>query len=282
MSSLENPVTATPAGGSERLPTMFLPHGGGPCFFMDWNPPEAWNRMRTWLQQLPQSLGARPQALLVISAHWEAPVFTVNSQARPGLLFDYYGFPKHTYELQYPASGAPQLAARVRELLGAAGFDTAEDRERGLDHGVFIPLKVAFPDADIPIVQLSLRAGLDPAEHLAMGRALAPLRDEGVLILGSGMSFHNMRRFSFGPVRGVDADSQRFDDWLAQAVSLPPEQRDARLAQWAGAPGGRASHPREEHLLPLHVVAGAGAEADGARVFADQVMGSAQSAFRFG
>lgn len=269
------------ASDSRVWPTVFLPHGAGPCFFMDWPPAGTWDRMRTWLERLTAHVGGRPRALLVISAHWEAPVFTLNAQASPGLLYDYSGFPPHTHTLAWPAPGAPWLAARTRALLDGAGLPAEEDHARGLDHGVFIPLKLAFPAADVPVLQLSLRAGLDPAEHLALGRALAPLRREGVLLVGSGMSFHNMRRFR-REGGAPDPDSVQFDAWLAETVALPALQRDARLARWADAPGGRASHPREEHLLPLHVVAGAAGEDRGARVFAETVLGSAQSAFVFG
>jgi len=171
---------------AQRQPTMYIPHGGGPCFFMDWDPPDTWERHRAFLAALPASLPEQPKALLVISAHWEAPVFTVQTNPAPPLLFDYYGFPQHTYKLTWPAPGNPALAARVRALLENAGFAVGEDPLRGFDHGVFVPLKVAFPKAEIPTVQLSLRADLDPSAHLAAGRALAPLRDEGVLILGSG------------------------------------------------------------------------------------------------
>ncbi|HMM65747.1 MAG TPA: class III extradiol ring-cleavage dioxygenase [Dokdonella sp.] len=263
------------------LPTIFLPHGAGPCFFMDWPPAGSWDRMAGWLRVLVAEIGARPKALLVVSAHWEAPVFTVNAQARPGLLYDYSGFPPHTYELTWPAAGSPELAARIRRLLDDAGIDNADEKQRGFDHGVFIPLKLALPDADIPLVQVSLLRGLDPGAHLALGRALAPLRHEGVLILGSGMSFHNMQRFRLDGI-GVDADSLRFDAWLADTVGRPRAQREQNLVDWAGAPGGRAAHPREEHLLPLHVVAGAAGEDPGRKVFEDHVLGSVQSAYRFG
>jgi aromatic ring-opening dioxygenase catalytic subunit (LigB family) len=266
---------------SKTLPTLFVPHGGGPCFFMDWNPPDAWDRMGAWLRSVPDLVGVRPKAVLVVSAHWEEPAFTVNTQAAPGLLYDYYGFPEHTYRLSYPAPGSPALAAQVREHLETADLPTAEEHRRGLDHGVFIPFKLIYPAADIPVVQLSLRAGLDPAEHIAAGRALAPLRDQGVLIVGTGMSYHNMRRFRFDG-SGLDPDSVRFDTWLTETVALPSHERAQRLIGWAQAPGGRASHPEEEHLIPLHVVAGAAGEDVGRRTFHDQVLGSAQSAFMFG
>lgn len=264
-----------------NLPTLFVPHGAGPCFFMDWEPADTWSRMASWLRSVPELIGARPRALLVISAHWEAPHFSVNTQAAPSLLYDYSGFPPHTYDLEYPAPGSPELAAEVRALLATAGITSEAERARGLDHGVFIPMKVAFPAADVPIVQLSLKHGLDPVEHLALGRALAPLRRNGVLIIGSGMSYHNMRRFSVNNT-DPDPDSVRFDAWLTETVGLPPDIREQRLTAWAATPGGRASHPREEHLLPLHVVVGAAGNDAGQRVFQDRVIGSTQSAFMFG
>ncbi|MDX5363605.1 MAG: dioxygenase [Pseudazoarcus pumilus] len=266
---------------NQRLPTLFIPHGGGPCFFMDWNPPDAWTRMGDWLRAVPDLVGQRPRAVLVISAHWEAPAFTVNARAQHELLFDYYGFPEHTYRLQWPAKGDAALAKRVTGLIAEAGLPVARDDSRGLDHGVFIPFMLIDPQAAIPVVQLSLREGLDPAEHLALGRALAPLRDEGVLIVGTGMSFHNMRRFRRDNT-GLDADSVAFDDWLTHAVALPAAARDKALENWEQAPSARASHPEEEHLLPLHVVAGA-ADADrGEQALSDHVLGSAQSAYVFG
>lgn len=266
---------------SARLPTLFVPHGGGPCFFMDWNPPDAWDHMAAWLRSVDSRVGRRPQAVLVISAHWQAPAFSVNAQAAPGLLYDYYGFPAQTYELTYAAPGSPALAGHVYDLLAAAGLPVAQETERGLDHGVFVPFKLIYPDADVPIVQLSLRAGLDPAAHIAAGRALAPLREQGVLIVGTGMSYHNMQRFQRDGSR-FDPDSEHFDDWLAHTVTLPPAERERALVAWERAPAARAAHPQEEHLLPLHMVAGAAGDDDGRQVFQDRVLGSAQSAFMFG
>ena len=252
---------------------------------MDWDPPGTWARMEAWLRNVAQLAGARPREILIVTGHWEADAFTVNARRSHELLYDYTGFPEYTYRLTWPAPGSPGLAARVRELLEQAGFRSAEDLRRGLDHGVFVPMKLAFPDADVPIVQLSLRVGLDPAEHLAAGAALEPLRHEGVLVIGSGMSYHNMQRL-MGNLRSgdtdMDPDSERFDAWLAETVVLPRAERERRLARWSDAPGGKLSHPREEHLLPLHVIAGAGGEDPGQRVFKDRVLGSLQSAFRFG
>jgi aromatic ring-opening dioxygenase catalytic subunit (LigB family) len=268
-----------------RQPVFFIPHGGGPCFFMPprpGTPADLWDRMAAFLRGIMATLPERPKAILVISGHWEEPVPTVNSAAHPGLRFDYYGFPPHTYELTYPVPGDPDLAARVRGLLGNAGFGTAEDDQRGLDHGVFIPFKLVVPEADIPLVQLSLITGMDPAKHGTMGRALMALRDEGVLIVGSGMSYHNLR-LAFIDHPAANAASMAFDGWMVEAVTdVDPAARDAKLARWAEAPGGRECHPREEHLIPLMVAAGAGDADRGQHVYADVLMGKAYSGFRFG
>lgn len=263
------------------MPTLYIPHGGGPCFFMDWTmgPPDTWDAMAAWLRGLNATLPSTPKALLVVSAHWETQAPTVLTSAAPPLYFDYYGFPKHTYELTWPAPGAPELASRVRSLLEERGIPSAEDPERGFDHGVFVPLKLAYPNAQVPTLALSLRASLDPAEHLEVGRALASLRDEGVLIIGSGMSYHNMRGFMSGSGR---AASEAFDGWLTRVVSDVPSRRDEALIDWGTAPSARASHPREEHLLPLMVAAGAAGDDRGACVFRGDVMNVFVSAIRFG
>jgi aromatic ring-opening dioxygenase catalytic subunit (LigB family) len=261
------------------LPTVFLPHGAGPCFFMDWSrgPADTWDRTAAYLKGLVARLPERPKAILMVSGHWEAESFTVGTGKWPELVFDYYGFPPQTYELTFGAPGSPGLARRVRGLLEGAGLATAEDASRGWDHGVFVPLKLVTPDADIPVVQLSLRADLDPAAHLAAGRALSVLRDEGVLIVGSGMSWHNMRGFS----PAFTERSAAFDRWLEQAVG-DPAARDAALAHWEAAPHAREAHPREEHLLPLMVAAGAARGDPGRVAFRDTVMDVVVSAVEFG
>jgi aromatic ring-opening dioxygenase catalytic subunit (LigB family) len=263
---------------STRLPVAFVPHGGGPWPFVQMRlPRDEIDGMASYLRGLGDLPPSRPAALLVVSAHWEEPVPTVMTGDRPPLLFDYYGFPPEAYQLTWPAPGDPRLAARVRALLAGAGFETAADAARGFDHGAFVPFKLTYPEADVPTVQLSLKAGLDPEEHLAMGRALGPLRDEGVFILGSGMSFHNMRAFRDG--RRV---SEAFDDWLRETVALPAEERDRRLADWTAAPDAREAHPREEHLLPLMVVAGAAGADRGVMDFDGRMFGVRLSGFHFG
>jgi aromatic ring-opening dioxygenase catalytic subunit (LigB family) len=233
--------------------------------------------MAQFLRGLPDDLPEKPRAILVVSGHWETAGSCLTGSARPGLLFDYYGFPPHTYQLRYDAPGAPDLAERAAGLLLAAGFEASLDGERGLDHGAFVPLKVAFPQAEIPVIQMSLDCSLDPALHGAAGAALASLRDEGVLILGSGMSFHNLR--AYGDPRAT-TPSLAFDRWLADAVQQTGRGRDVALAAWEQAPAARLSHPREEHLLPLMVAAGASRNA-GRQVYGELVLGTAVSGFRF-
>jgi len=260
-------------------PTLFIPHGAGPCFFMDWTrgPADTWDRTAAWLKTLVADLPERPKAILMVSGHWEEPVFTVGSAEKAPLIFDYFGFPEETYRLRFDAPGSPALAKRVRDLLEAAGLATAEDPARGYDHGVFVPLLLSTPDADIPVVQLSLRSDLDPGAHLAAGRALAPLRDEGVLIVGSGMSWHNMRGFS----PAFTAKSQAFDAWLGDSMA-DPAHRDEAIRHWDRGPYAREAHPREEHLAPLFVAAGAAQGEPGRVAFRDVAMDVAISGYEFG
>ena len=263
----------------QRMPVVFLPHGGGPWPFVELGlPRDELDGLLAYLRSLPDLPHSRPRALLVVSAHWEEPVPTVMTAERPPMLYDYHGFPPASYTITWPAPGDPRLAARVREVLGAAGFPSAADPARGFDHGAFIPLKVAFPDADLPAVQLSLQAGLDPEQHIAIGRALAPLRDEGVFIIGSGMSFHNMRGFR-DPAAA--RPSEEFHAWLDETAALDPCARDERLAGWSRAPAARLVHPREEHLLPLMVVAGAAGGDRGATAYGGTYMGKRIAAYQF-
>jgi len=282
MTTVEQGSTGLSSTGDRksRMPVVFLPHGGGPWPFvemgLDRKEVEALAGYLRSVHALPK---VTPRALLVISAHWEEAQPTVMTGAKPPLLFDYYGFPPASYELTWPAPGHPQLAQRVQSLLGSAGFQTKTEPQRGFDHGTFVPLKLTYPNAEIPTVQLSLVTGLDPRVHLAMGKALAPLRDEGVFIIGSGMSFHNMRGFRSPRVSEMSAP---FDAWLRQSMTLDPRERNQRLSDWSSAPGVRLSHPREEHLLPLMVVAGAAGEDRASVGYHGPMMGAHLSAFHFG
>ena len=277
-------TAASPKSSVQRMPAYFFAHGAGPCFFMDWpyGAPDTWDRLGQCLRSMGpqvQALAGRPAAIVIVSAHWETAPLRVNGLHRNGLLYDYGGFPSHTYALRYPAPGGPLWADRVAGLLGNGGIEVQRDDDRGLDHGVFIPLMLAYPEADIPVVQLSLHPSLDPAFHYAVGQALAPLRDEGVLLLGSGMSYHN--RPDFGP--GAQQLAQAFDAWLTDAVcACVGADRAKQLALWLQAPGARQAHPREEHLLPLMVVAGAAGQEPAHATFAEPIAGIPVSCYRFG
>lgn len=264
-----------------RLPTYFVSHGGGPWPWLKQEYGGAYDRLEAALADMRRQVGARPRAVLVVTSHWEAPRFLVSSSPAPGMIYDYGGFPPHTYQVRYPAPGDPALAARVAGLLNDAGHPAALDPQRGFDHGTFSMLYPVYPEADMPVVQLSLRADLDPAAHLAAGRALAPLREEGVLLIGSGLSYHNLRQF--GP-HGRDA-SRAFDAWLQRALlELAPDARRTALLRWSEAPAARQAHPREEHLIPLMVALGAAENENASCVYhEDAFFGSlAVSSFRFG
>ena len=268
------------SNNNKRQPVWFIPHGGGPCFFMDCNPIDTWVGMGDFLKNVASTLPQRPKAIVLISAHWLQPQFSVTGSAKPALIYDYYGFPQHTYELTYPAPGEQELAKEISDLISSHGLNSDINPSRGYDHGVFIPLKLVFPKADIPIVQLSLREDLDPGAHIEMGKALATLRDKNILIIGSGMSFHNMR--AYGDARFSEL-SDEFDAWLTAAIESPAAEREALLTNWTAAPHAHQCHPRggEEHLIPLLVAAGASHESMGEKIYSERVMQTRISAFRF-
>jgi aromatic ring-opening dioxygenase catalytic subunit (LigB family) len=263
-----------------KLPTYFISHGGGPWPYVP-DMRRVHQGLEQSLQGIPRRLGVTPKAVLMVSAHWEDAAFSVSSGAQPGMIYDYGGFPANTYSVTYPAPGSPELAARVLGLIQAAGLPTRLDAARGYDHGTFVPLAVMYPDAQVPVVQVSVQHGYEPGIHLALGRALAPLRDEGVLIIGSGLSYHNMR--AMGPAgKGASAV---FDAWLQDSlVAGNPDGREALLASWSAAPGARQSHPQEDHLIPLMVAAGAAeSEAASCVYHEDNFFGGLTvSSFQFG
>ncbi len=264
------------------MPVYFISHGGGPWSYMDDPSRAAYAKLEASLASMPTEIGAMPSAVLMVSAHWEEPEFTLMSNPKPPMVYDYYGFPDYTYRIRYDAPGDPSLAARTRQMIEDAGLPARLDTERGFDHGAFTPLKIIYPRADVPVVQLSLKAGLDPETHLALGRAIAPLRDEGVLIVGSGLSYHNLRQF-FSP-RGW-GPSREFDAWLGGVLlGGSPTDRDKLLTAWEAAPAAREAHPREEHLLPLMVAAGAAGQDPVQRTYheTDFLGGLAVSSYRFG
>lgn len=254
-------------------PVLFLPHGGGPLPVLG---DKGHEEMISFLKEIVTKLG-EPSAILVISAHWEEEQATITSNSQPGIIYDYYGFPAAAYEIQYAAPGHPGLANEIYTLLTANGIPARLDEQRGFDHGMFIPLKLMFPQAQIPCVQLSLLNNLNPRMHIALGKAIAALRSRNILIVGSGMSFHNLKAFFSNTIDSSKAN-EAFDSWLIETCTYPeiqPEVREQRLIEWEKAPFARFCHPREEHLLPLHVCYGiASADTPIARtVFNGKIMG---------
>ncbi|KAI8811552.1 Extradiol ring-cleavage dioxygenase, class III enzyme, subunit B [Cladochytrium replicatum] len=250
-----------------RAPALFLPHGGGPMPLLgDPNHKGLNDFLGTTANKI--LTGARPRAIVLVTAHWEEDVVHISSAPKHNLLYDYYGFPPEAYKLRYDAPGEPEVAREVQKLLESAGIPTQLDDKRGWDHGVFIPLSLALPAKDIPIVQVSVLSSLDPVVHVAMGRALAPLRDANVAIVGSGMTFHNMGAFRPmfarpGGAFALDSGSVAFDEALSKVCAIKdPEERAKALEGWAKLPSARYSHPREEHLLPLIVIAAAGGDSE--------------------
>jgi 4,5-DOPA dioxygenase extradiol len=255
---------------------VYLSHGGGPLPLLG-DPGHA--AMVEFMRGLGPRL-RRPDSILVVSAHWEEPVATVQGGAAPDLLYDYYGFPEQSYHLSYPAPGDPALAARVVDLLTEQGIPSGVDHDHGFDHGLFVPLMLMFPGADVPALQLSLRHDLDARAHVDLGKALGALRQENVLVVGSGFSFHNMYAFDFTGADAPDPRNDAFQDWLVDVCVGEGDQqeRERRLVSWEAAPQARYAHPREEHLLPLHVCAGM-AQGPAELVFDDHIVGKRSVAF---
>ncbi|UTW58876.1 dioxygenase [Kordiimonas sp. SCSIO 12603] len=240
----------------EKMPILFVSHGGGPLPLMgDIRHADMVETMQALKKKLP-----KPKAILMFSAHWEEKQVQVTGAEKPELIYDYYGFPKEAYEILYPTTGAPFLAASTHQILCDAGIDTIVNSERGFDHGMFVPLKLLFPEAGIPVVQISMHRNLDPEFHINLGKRMAELRRKGVMIIGSGMTFHNMRALrQRGRTENINKN-RAFHRWLDQALKAPnisEEERASALSGWADAPHARYCHPREEHLLPVHVCYGA-------------------------
>lgn len=258
---------------------LYIPHGGGPLPLLS---DTGYETMNPFLREFPATI-EKPDAIVVISAHWEDSPVAIMAQENPPMLFDYYGFPDETYELQYPASGAPVLARRIHEILGESGIEAKLDTDRGFDHGVFVPLLLMYPDADIPCIQVSLSQSLDAAFHIRLGQALSSLKNDKLLILGSGFSFHNLPVMMRKSDDAIDEKNRLFEQWLAETCSDPEldsQQREQRLINWEQAPHARYCHPREEHLLPLHVCYGIGG-GPATTVFQDRVAGFITSAYRW-
>jgi 4,5-DOPA dioxygenase extradiol len=231
-----------------QLPSVFLSHGA-PTFAME--PGLAGAQLRALGEAL-----AKPAAILVVSPHWMTRGVEITAAARPETVHDFGGFPRALYSLQYPAPGAPDLAARVAQVLHAGGIPATLDRSRGLDHGAWVPLLHLYPNADVPVLQVSLPFGTDEAQAFALGRALAPLAREGVLIVGSGSLTHNLYEFRTGEAPEASY-AREFSAWIRQAVLAGDMERLVQALQ--RAPHAARAHPSTEHYLPLLVAAGAAA-----------------------
>jgi len=241
------------------FPSLFVSHGA-PTFPLTDAP------ARGFLEGLAADLPARPRAILAISAHWETAQPAVTTRPINATIHDFSGFPEELYRMTYPAPGSAWLADRVAALLADGGEAVARDPERGLDHGAWVPLRLIYPDADIPVVQLSIQRGAGPAHHLRLGRLLAPLRAEGVLVLGSGSFTHDLssfREYYHALHAPAPAWVDAFADWTT--LALEEGRIDDLIAYRERAPHARRNHPTEEHLLPLFVALGAGGEAGPAR-----------------
>ena len=265
-----------PNRSNQKAQIVYFSHGGGPLpIFGD----ASHKAMVDFMVQLPSQL-RKPDAILVISAHWEEKAATLLGAQTPPMFYDYYGFPEEAYEITYPAPGSPELANRITGLLIEKNIPARIDPQRGFDHGLFIPLKLMYPQADIPSLQLSLMQGLNPSAHLNLGRALRELMQENILVIGSGFSFHNLRAFSWQGFGAPDPANETFQNWLIEVCTGPISQseREQRLIEWEKAPSARYCHPREEHLLPLHVCLGM-ADKPAKLVFDDQILGKRGVAF---
>lgn len=260
-----------------QSPVLYIPHGGGPLPLLG---DKNHTTMVEFLKGITSGLG-KPSAILVISAHWEENIATITSGQSPSLIYDYYGFPKESYEIQYPAPGSTALANKIHQLLNNNSIDAVLDDQRGFDHGLFVPLKLMYPDANIPCVQLSLVKSLDPGLHIQIGKALAPLRNENILVLGSGFSFHNIQAMMKPDSEQTDTENEAFEQWLIDTCTNPnmtEDERTKKLIEWEHAPSARYCHPREEHLLPLHVCYGL-AQSSGKLVLEDHILGKKTSAY---
>ncbi len=257
---------------------VYLSHGGGPLPVLG-EPGHV--KMVEFMKELP-SLIERPDAIIVISAHWEEREATVTGHPSPPLVYDYYGFPPEAYTLTYPVKGNPSLAKEVADLLESSAIPFVYDEERGLDHGTFIPLLLSYPDASIPTIQLSLVRGLDPSLHYDIGKALQPLGDKNILVIGSGFSFHNMREFIWDGTNPPDERNDVFQEHLIQTFTgnMSSEELREAVTSWKSAPHARYCHPREEHLVPVFVCAGI-SDGPAELIFDDRIMGKRAIALKW-
>ena len=257
---------------------VYVSHGGGPLPILG---DPGHEKMVDFMKELPSRI-QKPEAVIVVSAHWEEVEVTVTGNPKPPLVYDYYGFPPEAYTLAYPVDGNPALAREVADLLETRGIPFVYDEERGLDHGTFIPMLLSYPEASIPTIQISLVKGLDPAVHWKIGKALRPLLERNILVIGSGFSFHNMREFVWDGSNPADEKNDAFQDHLIETFTgeLSSEQREQAVLNWKQFPSARYCHPREEHLVPLFLCTAMG-DKPARLIFDDRIMGKRAVAFQW-
>ncbi|MBN2795736.1 MAG: dioxygenase [Clostridia bacterium] len=255
---------------NQKGQVIYCSHGGGPLPILG---DASHEKMVTFMEKLPNQLH-RPEAIVLFSAHWEAPVITIQNNAKPELLYDYYGFPNASYNLKYPCRLDQELASRIGLLLEKASIEFKYDEKRPYDHGMFIPLLLMYPEADIPVIQVSLKHNLSPSDHLNLGKALQPLLEENILFIGSGFSFHNMGAFDFSGQDVKDPANDAFQEAITHLCcdNLSKDEKWHGLLNWTTLEGARYCHPREEHLLPLHICVGL-SQSNGNKIFDDYIIG---------
>ena len=258
---------------------VYFSHGGGPLPILN-DPGHA--AMVSFMKRLP-SLLETPEMIIVLSAHWEEKTTTTIGGETPGMIYDYYGFPEESYKIKYPAKGNPALAKAIQNKLNMMGIESRVDELKEYDHGMYIPLLLMYPEANIPVIQISLLNNLNANDHIKIGNALRSFDFKNTLIIGSGFSFHNMYEFRFDNVNIADPKNDKFQDWLIDTCTnekYSQEEREEKLANWEEAPNARYCHPREEHLLPLHVCVGI-ADSPGEKIFDDFIAGKRAVAFKW-
>ncbi|QSX08235.1 dioxygenase [Alkalibacter rhizosphaerae] len=260
----------------KRGTILYFSHGGGPLPILG---DPSHQKMVDFMKDLPRQIH-EPEVMVVFSAHWEEAPLHVQSGGQPPLVYDYYGFPKESYDLEYPCKGRPALAEKIVGLLEENGIQAIADPARPYDHGSYIPLTLMYPDAHIPVLQISLHHSLDPLMHLNLGRALRPLMDESILFIGSGFSFHNTGAFDIAGLEKEDEQNNAFQDAITRLCCEKVEEAEKweRWTHWTKLPYARYCHPREEHLLPLLVCAGMASE-PATKIFDDYILGKRATGF---
>lgn len=255
---------------------IYFSHGGGPLPILD---DSSHYQMIKFMKDIPSKI-QKPDSIIVFSAHWEEDIVTIQSGKEPEIMYDYYGFPEPTYSIKYPCKGDSELALKIAKLFKSNDIKYRLDDKRPYDHGSYIPLKMMYPNADIPVVQISLHHNLDPLTHLNIGKVLRPILEDNILIIGSGFSFHNMQKFDFAGKNIEDSLNNQFQDKLIKICcsEKDEEKKWEYLIEWEKISGARYCHPREEHLLPLLVCVGLSKDV-GTKVFDNYILGKRATAF---